>query len=251
MNLKSICVIGAGHLGHSLANQLVKLGHKVKATYRSHKKSNALYESIKFSLGDKFNSANLQAEIFIINVPPSQTDEHSLQNLRDHFKDSLFIYVSSTSVFNEDQLLVSEDTLAAPKSERSLRAYKQESVFKNDCIIRCSGLISDTRHPINSLIKKENTGANHPLNLIHIKDVINIISIVIDKEQFKSLIHATHINNLTKGEYYKKYAQTHQLGEIIYTNSPSKGKKVISNTLKDWSYQFIAPISSVDTVPDD
>lgn len=237
---EQIAVIGAGHLGHDLANYLVTKGYKVIASNRTKSKQDRGYNSVLFSLENIEKAHNIFSEVdlFIINIPPSKTSKDQLDGFRKKFFKKKFIYISSSSVFDNDQGLVNEETTPTPKSARSLNVYSQESIFREDCIIRCSGLVSSNRHPINSLIKKINESGNHALNLIHIEDVIEIIYQVISNKSFSTLIHATHLNNYTKKEYYCEFAKKYKLGEIHFKNSSSVGKKVDSLMLRKWNYQF-------------
>jgi nucleoside-diphosphate-sugar epimerase len=239
--INSVTVIGAGHLGHPLSNHLVSLGYKVIGTNTKESNPEALYQTKILSLDKllKEDVESIDSEVFIVNIPPSKTSKDDLTRLRSSFKNKKFIFISSTSVFNDNQEEVSEETTPLPESERSKNVFSQEEIFKEDCRIRCSGLISESRHPVNSLIHKENIGSNHPLNLIHIDDVINIISIVLKENHFTKLIHATHLNSYTKGEYYSKISEQKSLGKIKYKESSLKGKKVLSKTLKEWKYKFV------------
>ncbi|WP_127714304.1 NAD(P)-binding domain-containing protein [Halobacteriovorax sp. HLS] len=238
--IKQIAVIGAGHLGHQLANFLVSKGYSVIASNRTKNKEDKNYKGILFSLEniEKSDEFFFDIDLFIINIPPSQTTTNQLFEFRNKFPNRRFIYISSTSVFENNQGIVNEETIPIQKSARSKNVYEQESIFRKDCIIRCSGLISSTRHPIHSLIKKVNNSGNHPLNLIHIDDVVEIIFKTISNQIFSTLIHATHLNNYTKQEYYSQLAKKSELGEICFNLDSSEGKKVESLTLKKWNYQF-------------
>ena len=239
-NIESIAVIGAGHLGHHLATSLIEEGFSVIGTNTSKLKENTSYKGILFSINKikECSTFFLNVDLFIINIPPSKVSELELAEFKELFKEKKIIFISSTSVFSNKQFIVSEDLIPKPETERSLRVFNQEQIFSDKTIIRCSGLISDSRHPINSLIKKNLELENQPLNLIHVEDVIEIIKIVIRKKIFKSIIHATHINNFSKKEYYNQYSIKHGLKTLDFKETTNKGKKVISNTLVEWNYSF-------------
>lgn len=239
-NIESIAVIGAGHLGHPLATSLSEAGHQVIGTNTSKINVNTQYKNIIFSLNQITQSEQLfsHIDIFIINIPPSKTTVSDLLTFKRHFKNKHFIFVSSVGVFSKEQILVDEMTIPAPITERSKLVYEQEQVFSDDCIIRCSGLVSKTRHPVHSLLRRNVKIENHHLNLIHIDDVIGIIKETIKRGIFHSIIHATHINSLLKKNYYQKFSKKYSFGDLEFIESTEKGTKVLSNTLLNWNYKF-------------
>jgi hypothetical protein len=238
--IESIAIIGAGHLGDPLATSLATLDFNVIGTNTKKVDSKKNYFQKSFLLEDSFHNTEQfsNIDLFIISIPPSKIKYEDLKKFKESFNDKEFIFISSTSVFSNKQLNVDETITPRPESDRSRRLNKQESIFKNNTIIRCSGLISNTRHPIHSLLKRKAVLENQNLNLIHIDDVIEIIKITIQKKLFNEVIHATHINELLKKDYYDEYSIKYGLEKLRFKNSSAQSRKVLSKTLIDWKYKF-------------
>lgn len=234
MNIKSIdkiAVIGAGWLGNQIYESLTKLGKDVLRTNTTNKLNSRV---LKFPTDNYKNVED--AKIFIVNIPPSKIEESDFQKFREYFKDRTFIFISSTSVFDRNQGTVDERTLPTPQSERGKKNLRLESIFNSDCIIRCGGLIGPDRHPVKSLVNKSIEGG-HYINLIHSDDVIEIIRLVLEKD-YKGVIHASYPSNMTKKQYYEKYATKYNLEAPNFLPSENNGLKIDSEILKKWKYQY-------------
>lgn len=237
MSIKSIdkiAVIGAGWLGGQVSDYLNSLGLDVLRTNTTSKSTDNHSKVLRFPTDD-YSSVS-EASTFIVNIPPSKIEEKDFQDFRNFFKDKRFIFISSTSVFDKSQGEVNEQTAPKPSSERGKKNLRLEEIFKDDCIIRCGGLIGPNRHPVKSLVNKSIEGG-HYINLIHSEDVIQIIKLSLEKN-YKGIIHASFPSSMTKKEYYQKYAQKYDLVSPKFLHSENCGLKINSVVLEDWNYKY-------------
>ncbi len=237
MSIKSIdkiAVIGSGWLGSQVYDYLSMLGLDVLKTNTSNKTTD--HNSRIFSFPTDDYSPVSEARTFIVNIPPSKIEEDDIKKFRNYFKDRDFIFISSTSVFDKTQGIVNENTVPTPTSERGKKNLRLEEIFKNDCIIRCGGLIGPNRHPVKSLANKSIEGG-HYINLIHSEDVIQIIKLALEKK-FRGIIHASYPTNMTKKEYYQEYARRNNLDAPQFLESKNCGLKVDSVILQELNYQY-------------
>src|SRR5690606_7224253 len=127
------------------------------------------------------------SRILIINVPPGMRGNSTEMFSNKMAKFIPFIqkseiksvlFVSSTSVFGDNQGIVDENTTPIPDSFSGKDLLKTEELFNSNAnfkttIIRFGGLIGEDRHPVNYLSGKTNLkGGNAPVNLIHRNDCI-------------------------------------------------------------------------------
>ncbi|WP_299128507.1 NAD(P)-binding domain-containing protein [uncultured Winogradskyella sp.] len=261
-----ISIIGCGWLGFPLAKSLIKKGYKIKGSTTSNDKLKLLINaSIKGYLvqlteaeivGDSSGFID-GSNTVIINVPPGLRRnpsknhiaeiEHFIKVLEKHQVKNV-LYISSTTVFkNEERLpLITDTTLpnATSKIAQQLitieRMLSENSNF-NTTILRFGGLIGAQRHPGKYLSGKDNIpNPSAPLNLIHLKDCIGIISEIIDKNMWNTTFNAAYPHHPKKEDYYVSFCKGHKLPLPRFNNKElSKGKRIKNNNLEQLlNYKF-------------
>jgi nucleoside-diphosphate-sugar epimerase len=91
------------------------------------------------------------------------------------------LFISSTSVYGDDNLEVTEQTKLNPDTESGKQLVQAEQLLQSNpnfktTILRFGGLIGEDRHPIKFLAGRKNIeNPNAPINLIHQEDCIGII----------------------------------------------------------------------------
>jgi nucleoside-diphosphate-sugar epimerase len=259
-----ISILGCGWLGMPLGKALVGSGKLVKGSTTKPDKleeiSRQSIVSFLIQLDDLSNKAELMEfldnEILIINVPPGRNHihaddyPHKLAKLNDYINQSQIqkvIFVSSTSVYEENNSVVFEDSFISSNASAQ-RLFLAEEVFRNNpniqtTVIRMAGLIGPNRHPGRFFGgKTQIPDGLIPVNLIHLDDCIGIIEEVIQQEYWGQTIHAAAPSHPTKKEFYS-------LASAIYNNTKAdfleeKGKFKIINPdklVKDLNYQFKHP----------
>ena len=131
-----------------------------------------------------------QSQVLIINIPPklrgnsTENFVSKIENILPFIEKSgikKVLFVSSTSVFSDENKVVTEETIPNPDSESGKQLLDCEKLLQENShfettILRFGGLIGEDRHPIYFLAGRtsiENPEA--PVNLIHLEDCIGII----------------------------------------------------------------------------
>jgi nucleoside-diphosphate-sugar epimerase len=197
-----ISILGCGWLGLPLGKFLVAKGHVVKGSTTSEQKipllSSVRIEPflLQFSpqievQSEDYVSQFLDCETLILCIPPRAgkygEDFHvqQIQSLIVHLKSSSIksiIYTSSTSVYPELNGEMTEDdevfeNHALIKVENLLKSLPQ-----NVTILRCGGLMGGERMPAKYFAGKTINTGQTPVNYVHQEDVIQIITMILEKE---------------------------------------------------------------------
>lgn len=264
----TIGVIGCGWLGLPLAKKFIQDGFLVKGTTTSDEKLNVLLQEGIESYLIVLSETEIQGDIegffngvttLIINVPPKlrgSTKENyvsKMQLLHRSLQNTAIkniVFVSSTSVYGNFEGVATEETIPNPDTESGKQLLDSERIFMDDktlktTIIRFGGLISEDRHPVTILSKRTHLkNGNHPVNLIHRKDCILIITAVIINNWWSAIINGVYPEHPTKKTYYTSEALKRGIKKPEYIdNSLEKGKIISSNFLLNVkNFQFSTSI---------
>ena len=194
-----ISIVGCGWLGLPLGKSLVQKGHQVIGTTTSLAKIISLQQAGIKSLIVRFNplpDADIQSlfavDVLIIALPPRvgqfgqvhhlQQIDALVEPLTKLAKTPQIIYISSTSVYPENNQITTEN---AEILEDSV-LIKAENLLKNSCpnvvILRCGGLMGYDRIPGKYFIGKTVNTGQVPVNFVHRDDVIAIIDQIITEK---------------------------------------------------------------------
>jgi nucleoside-diphosphate-sugar epimerase len=196
-----ISILGCGWLGLPLGKFLVERGHAVKGSTTSTDKITLIQGVgiepflLKFSPqieahSEGYASQFLDYETLIICIPPRagkfgedfhiQQTQSLIENLGDSPIKSI-IYTSSTSVYPEfNKEMTEEDEIieshALIQVENLLKSLPQ-----NVTILRCGGLMGGERIPAKYFAGKTINTGQTPVNYVHQDDVIQIITMILEK----------------------------------------------------------------------
>lgn len=261
-----IAILGCGWLGLPLAKSLIKKNYVVNGSTTSLEKLVLLKEEkinafqiILTENGATGNFTNFlnDVEVLIIDIPPKlrnlneNTIAHSFVLKMKHLLTEIeksevkkVIFISSTSVFNDEQGWVTENTLPMPNTESGQQLLACENLFLNQnnfesVIIRFGGLIGHNRHPAISMAGKTNLERpNAPINFIHQTDCIKIINAIIQSENkncWQQIYHGVSTEQPKRIDYYTQKASELKVDLPIFNpNDFNEGKKVISVNLKTY-----------------
>ena len=262
--------MGCGWLGLPLAESLIADGHKVSGTTTSKEKMKELErkgitpfqisiseQGITGTMDDFLNSCT----ILVINIPPGLRGKGPKESyiakirlLHAQVKKSAIekvIFISSTSVYGDVEGEVTEDTTPEPSSVSGKQILACEQLFSNDSeiaatIIRFAGLIGPDRHPVTILSGRKNlSGGNAPVNLIHLEDCIGIIKAVLQHGFWNEIWNGVYPNHPKKADYYQQEALKRGLEPPHYEQDSSIFHKKI-NTCSIFltnKYHFSTPIN--------
>lgn len=242
MMKKTVSVLGCGWLGLPLATHLTQNGWQVKGSTTSDSKLKLLKEKeIDPYLIDLTKEADLPKDFFdsdyqVLNIPPSKLmrKTESYQPLIECLSEvisSKVVFISSTSVYKENNGIVNEDnTDAIIKSENTLLDIERmfQKAIPEITILRFGGLVGGVRYPSRFFTPDTRLdGYNQPVNLIHLDDCIQIIDRILTKDIF--------------GEVFNGVADTHPDRKTFYTKAARlKGQEPPSFSDRSLSYKIVS-----------
>ena len=261
-----ISIIGCGWLGFPLAKELIKKGYKVKGTTTSKDKltylTNEHIEAYNLNITPEGITGNikdslLKSDVLVLNIPPGlrrnpkQDYVSQIKNIIPYIEESEIkkvLFVSSTSVYADEESFpeITEKTHPNPDTESGKQLLEVERLLQNNAhfntaILRLSGLFGEERHPAKQLSGKTRLkNADAPVNLIHLKDAIQIIIEIIEKDVFKESFNASTTPHPSKQKYYTSICKSMNLPIPTYDlNKKSRGKIILSNKLEQvLKYRF-------------
>jgi len=258
-------ILGCGWLGLPLAKALVENGFSVNGSTTSENKILVLNKLGVNPFLIALNSENIQGDIFsflehseilLINIPPKLRGNNKedfigkIKTLIPFIENSSIkkvIFVSSTSVYADENVLVTEETVPQPETESGQQLLQSEELLLNNMhfettIVRFGGLIGEDRNPIRFLSGRdaiENPDA--PINLIYLEDCVGIITQIIKQNSWGEIYNGVAPFHPSRESYYVNKAIELNLDLPKFNHSnPSIGKTIISNKLESvLHYEFI------------
>jgi len=252
--MKKISILGCGWLGLPLAKSLIAKGFSVKGSTTSGDKMSVLtcagINAFQIALSEQAISGDVDSflsdsEILIINIPPklrsvsSENFVKKIENLISFTTNSTvrkILFVSSTSVYADDNSIITEATKPQPDTESGKQLLAVEKLLQSHgktTVIRFGGLISEDRHPIRFLAGKQNIeNPNAPINMIHRMDCIGIIESVIEQDCFGEIFNAVAPFHPSRKDYYTQKSQEFRLPLPEFEeNKTSFGKTILSDKI--------------------
>ncbi|MFM1753084.1 MAG: hypothetical protein RLZZ236_23 [Bacteroidota bacterium] len=265
--MTQISILGCGWLGLPLAKSLLQNGFSIKGSTTSLEKISLLQsESITpflVRLEEQEISASIadflaDSHILIINIPPklrggsTENFVAKITTLLPFIENSTVekvLFVSSTSVYGEDNEFVTEATVLNPDTEGGRQLAIVENVLQKNSrfqttILRFGGLISDDRNPVRFLSGRENIeNPDTPINLIHQDDCIGIIEKIIALNSWDETYNAVAPFHPTRQEYYTQKATELNLALPKFAAlNTIVGKTILNNkVIEVLDYSFIKP----------
>ncbi|WHP47985.1 GDP-L-fucose synthase [Mannheimia bovis] len=226
--MKKITIIGLGWLGLPLAQKLQNEGWQVAGTKRT--VGDIPVECYPLDLNHFAITPDIErilaTDAMVIALPPSTTSEEGyfsgIQKLASFAMAKglkHLIFISSTSVLPMSEGNFAEDTEADPNS---LLAKVENWLLsqKLDCdILRLAGLVGKQRHPVFYLAGKQNlSGAEQPVNLVHLEDCIAAISLLLAKPNGQRIFHLCAEQHPTRKAYYGEIAKRLGLADLQFSD---------------------------------
>tara|TARA_B100001146_G_scaffold221995_1_gene233519 strand:+ start:6464 stop:7267 length:804 start_codon:yes stop_codon:yes gene_type:complete len=263
--IKQIAISGLGWLGLPLARRLMELGYVVRgsvtqaekaATFREKGYDTYVLHAMESGLVGSPSEFLNGIDCYVIMIPPglrnhSGVDYVSKMNylLQATLKQEIpqIIFISSTSVYGSAQGMVTEKTPPKPDSEAGKQLLEVEQLWFQapieSTIVRFGGLLGGSRQPVRYLAGRTNlNNGAAPVNLIHRKDCLNILTQIIQEGLFGHIINAVHPDHPSKSEYYRAKARALQLTPPQYSEeNPGWVNKqvdsVVLDTLMNYTFQ--------------
>lgn len=270
--MKKISILGCGWLGLPLAKSLLEKGFSIKGSTTSVEKISILENSgiqgfqielLELEIKGNIDSFLENSEILIIDIPPKlrtvsrENFVQKIKNLIPFIEKSTIknvIFISSTSVYADDNSIITEATTPNPDTESGKQLLETEKLLQSNqnfktTVIRFGGLIGKNRHPIHFLAGRQNLeNPDAPINLIHQADCIGIIETIIcraDPSRSIEVFNAVAPFHPTRKDYYmQKAIELHLPLPEFEKEKISIGKTILSDkvtTVLDYKFKNIKP----------
>ncbi|MFH6945604.1 SDR family oxidoreductase [Flavobacterium sp. FlaQc-50] len=268
--MTQISILGCGWLGLPLAKQLIAKGNRINGSTTTDSKLSILQNTginaFLVSIEEGQISETIipfldKSDVLIIDIPPKLRAENQdsekkvfvekIKNLIPFIEKASVkkvLFVSSTSVYGNENSTITEETNPNPDTESGKQLLLAEAVLQNNpnfetTILRFGGLIGEDRQPVKFLAGKENlTNPDAPVNLIHQKDCIGIIEEIITLAKWNEVFNAAAPFHPTREEYYTQKAIDLNLALPKFSSEKSNNRKIISSkkieTLLDYSFKL-------------
>lgn len=277
--MTQISLLGCGWLGLPLAKTLIEKGFSVKGSTTTAGKLSGLEVlginsflinlTPTFPKGEGVENGNMLedflngSETLIIDIPPQLRRKsvepstsllmefvEKINTLVPYIEKSTVknvLFVSSTSVYGEGALTITEETMARPNTESGIQLLETERLLQSNTnfkttILRFGGLIGEDRNPILFLAGKENLeNPEATINFIHLEDCIGIIHKIIAVNSWNEIYNGVSPFHPTREKYYTQKATEFALPLPRFDYSkPSIGKLILSNKVENiLGYTFI------------
>lgn len=234
--MRKVSIIGLGWLGLPLAEHLQQLGWQVQGTKRNIQGCPIKYYPLDLNLLEITQPIRqvLQTEHLVIALPPSTCTPSQYQNgiqtlVQTAIKQGLkqLIFISSISVLPQQSGQFDEQTPATPSLLADLEQWLLAQPIHCD-ILRLAGLVGKQRHPVYYLAGKQNlSGANQPINLVHLEDCISAITLLLENPNGQRLYHLCSPLHPSRQVYYSQFAKQLGLADLHFSDEKQTLDRIV------------------------
>lgn len=247
---QTISILGIGWLGKPLAKHLMEKGYSVKGSTTSQEKIEELeglgIEVYRINLNNLDDNIVdfLDSDILISAIPFKDVvafQKFSLKVKKSRIKKVIFI--SSTSVYEATNQIISEKTLNARTDLAIIEDFFRKNKNFDTTVVRFSGLIGYQRKPGNFFpVEKVIPNPNGFVNMIHQDDCVQIIARIIEKGIWNETFNACADTHPSRRDFYTKAALEVGRNEPEFQPKDDKAFKIISNqklkVLLDYTFKY-------------
>ena len=260
--MKNISILGCGWLGLPLAKFLIDKKYHVNGSTTNPSKVDFLHKkgikSFLIELNPELKSAGkfFNTETVIINIPPPRVEnkivfhKKQIESLLNEAKKSPLkniLFIGSTSVYGNKNDEVTEKSVLNPETDSGKALTEAEYILRkqndiNITFLRFGGLVGDDRNPGRFLAGRKNlSGGNAPVNLIHRDDCIEIIYNILEKEIWNETFNACMPGHPTKKEFYTAAALKLNFEPPQFSDDDFSENKIINpaKLIEQLNYKFI------------
>lgn len=223
--MKKIGILGCGWLGKEVGKRLAKHATVLGSTRNMNHSElhNWGIEPFEFSTEQPLANELPTCDAWIIAIPPSglthQNGELSteLKSLLKNWRKKTVVYVSSTSVYADENREVVEDeaqSILSPHSGLAQFDVENEikSILPELTIVRLGGLFGEDRNPVKRLAQMPVLkGAKTLVNLTHKVDAARAIEQIVLKEVKNECYNIVSPEHPSKLQFYSRAAEKYAL----------------------------------------
>lgn len=260
-NTKTISVLGCGWFGFPFAESMVKKGYTVKGSTTTSEKKTALRNAgitpflldLNAEIPD-MNPEFFESDILICCIPPKRDPAIQQQYAarikkiaasaaRGHIRE--FIFISSTSVFQDNNQRLNEDDIPVPDTSSGKIILEAEQNLRSSAnfrttIVRFAGLFGPGRDPGRFFAGKTDiVNGLSPVNMIGLEDCIGVLTTIINQEKYGGVYHACSPEHPDRISFYTAAAKRSGLPLPEFLPQKNSWKIIDSNRLKaELDYKF-------------
>lgn len=250
----TISILGCGWLGLPLGQALAEAGYAVKGSTTSSDKldliKSAGIKPFLLTVKDEVLATEkvefFNAELLILNIPPGGRRDPNVEEeyprkikavLNEVSQSPIrkLLFVSSTSVYGNENGVVDERTPLAPSTASGKALDVIERLFSLQqslgiTVLRLGGLAGGTRKPGRFLAgKKEVPNGEAPVNLVHRDDCIGVIRSVIQQDAWGHTFNVVADKHPTRATFYTEQAKKEDLEPPTFVANSKLAYKIVSN----------------------
>lgn len=252
-------------MGLPLAVKALRDGHQVNGSTTSTTKLQELkitgINAYILSLpgNTEVDSALFEADYLILNIPPGRRNPNVLLDYPTSIAKVLklavevgqirkVIFVSSTSVYEENIDYIDEHTNTNPQTSSGQALLKAEELIMHSgfdyVILRFGGLAGPGRHPGRFLAGKSNLPAgNQAINFLHLEDAIGAVNCFLNDLGGGKIYNVVSPQHPTKKVFYPYMAAKLKLEAPSFNEEVPSMRREISpqKFISETGYKFIFP----------
>ncbi len=267
-DIRTISIIGAGWLGLPLGETLVKDAYIVKGSTTRQERLAAIksvgLQAYQIQVSDQVEYIEKEAtdffdcDLLVINIPPRRRQPQIEEVYPAQVKAilatalqeavSYIIFISSSSVYGNQNQLVTEQSALLPETASARALVEVEKMVQASSIpssiLRMGGLAGANRKLGRFLAgKKDLRNAEAPVNLVHLEDCIGVIKAIIKQGKWEEVYNVSTDQHPTRRELYTQQAQQLGLEPPTFLEGEEVQFKLVSNDKlkEDLTYTFKWP----------
>ncbi len=235
-----IALLGAGWLGLPLAQQLHHFGLAITIVSRTPEKF--LETKLPYLSFESFYSQQKNFDLIISTLPASAKDAFKTLN-----KEIPLLATGSTAVYASNEGIITEESALISLPQTEFESYLLQQ-FPKLTLLRLGGLIGYNRHPGKFLSGKKNlSGKNHPTNLIHRDDIIQIVMELLKLEKIPAgVFNIVCDQHPLKEAFYTQACLDLNLEKPHFKTDDNSSNKLISNekikSLLHYNFLYPSPL---------
>ncbi|MDO4434529.1 MAG: NAD-dependent epimerase/dehydratase family protein [Alysiella sp.] len=244
----SILIIGMGFLGRPLAERCHQYGMNVRAVKRQQTSDdiNLPIHMDFVALSPTFRQPEWSNyPTWVILLPPTGIKDYTatIAQLTQHAHESQIkhlIYASSISVYGNQARQCDEHSSLNPESQsaQSIVAAEQSCLntgIDHTDILRLAGLYAAERHPINSLLQRQNIkGAAQAVNMLHRDRAVAALFQAALNPNGTRIRNIVENDHLSRQVFYRREAQSLGLPEPHWdTSDTDTNGRIITSLYTD------------------
>lgn len=253
MNRHGCAILGMGYLGRPLAEKLFESGREVAAMKRNITSDDVnlpiRLDAVDLNQSGQFQTACLNhwadKPVWICLLPPSAVADY-LSVLTEWITAAKqcgvahIVYGSSIGVYGGEARICDERSPLNPQTASSQKVAAAEQLFLNSGmanidILRLGGLYSAERHPLNSLLKRQqNGGAHQPVNVLHQGRAVAALYQAVNGPNGIRIRNIVETQYPPKYEFYRAEALKLGLPEADFDMADVRGGKVVQTAFDDF-----------------